>query len=156
MCPIDLSREARDFLDRHSHGHLATANRHGVPHVIPLCYARVGQTLYFVCDEKPKRNGPKQLKRLANLRENPHAALVVDDYDEDWRRLAYLLLQLDAEIISDPQEYAAALAELRARYPLYAAMSLCAEANPIVRLQPTSAHFWTATGYITRPAPQRS
>ena len=40
--------------------------------------------LYFVADEKPKRGPARALQRLVNLRENPRAALVVDDYDEDW------------------------------------------------------------------------
>jgi PPOX class probable F420-dependent enzyme len=144
MCPIELSREAREFLDRHARGHLATANRNGEPHVVPVCYACVHGDIYFVCDEKPKRAGPKHLKRLTNLRENPRAALVVDDYDEDWSKLAYLLVHLVAEIVTDPQEYAAALIALRRRYAPYIRMELQADTNPIVRLRPTSAHFWSA------------
>jgi len=143
MSPIELSREALEFLDRHARGHLATANRDGEPHVIPVCFARVGGDLYTVCDEKPKRAGAKQLKRLANLRENPRAALVVDDYDDEWSKLAYLLVHLVAAIVTDPGEYSTALAALRQRYAPYIGMPLRADTNPMVRLQPTSAHFWT-------------
>ena len=42
---------------------------------------------------------------------NPRAALVVDDYDADWSRLAYLLLHLDAAIVEDDAEYSAAFRE---------------------------------------------
>ena len=35
--------------------------------------------LYFVADEKPKRGAARDLLRLRNLRENPRAAVVVDD-----------------------------------------------------------------------------
>lgn len=142
MSPIELSDEALRFLDRHAVGHLATASRDGEPHVVPLCYARLDRHIYFVCDEKPKRRGAKELKRLANLRENPRAALVVDDYDDDWTKLSYLLLHLEATIVSDAAEYDAALLVLRARYPQYVAMGLSSDRNPIVRLQPVSAHFW--------------
>jgi hypothetical protein len=62
-----LSAEARAFLDAHEVGHLATADRAGTSHVVPLCYARLGDLLYFVADDKPKRRGPRALKRLANL-----------------------------------------------------------------------------------------
>ncbi len=144
MFPIELSEEAREFLDRHSHGHLATAARDGTPHVIPLCYTRVGKFLYFVCDEKPKRKSPRQLKRLANLRENPRAALVVDDYDQDWTKLAYLLLQVEGAIVSDAGEYRRALDALRSRYEQYAEMPLRRDNNPMVRLTPTNAHLWVA------------
>lgn len=142
MSLTELSDEALRFLDRHAVGHLATASRDGEPHVVPLCYARLDRHIYFVCDEKPKRRGPKELKRLANLRENPRAALVVDDYDDDWSKLAYLLLHLEATIVSDAVEYESALTALRARYPQYAVMPLQRERNPMVRLRPITAHFW--------------
>ena len=87
---MELSDAARTFLDAHAVGHLATADASGAPHVIPLCYARLGERLYFVADDKPKRHGPRGLKRLANIAANPRVALVVDDYDDDWRRLADL------------------------------------------------------------------
>lgn len=154
MSPIELSEEARRFLDRHTVGHLATASRDGTPHVVPLCYARIDRHIYFVCDDKPKRHGARELKRLANLRENPRAALVVDDYDDDWRKLSYLLLHLDAAVVDGEREYQTALAALRQRYAPYADMPLHLDRNPMVRLLPTSAHFWVAAS--ARPtAPSR-
>src|SRR5215475_12705283 len=104
----ELSTVARAFLDAHAVAHLATAGADGAPHVIPLCYARIGDRLYFVADDKPKRREPRALKRLANIAANPRVALVVDDYDTDWSRLAYLLLHLDAAVVDDEAEYAAA------------------------------------------------
>jgi coenzyme F420-0:L-glutamate ligase / coenzyme F420-1:gamma-L-glutamate ligase len=144
MSPIELGEEARRFLDRHRVGHLATASRDGDPHVVPLCYARVDRDIYFVCDDKRKRGGPKALKRLANLQENPRAALVVDDYGDDWSKLSYLLLHLEAAIVTDEGEYETALVALRRRYPPYAAMPLRRDRNPMVRLRPIGAHFWVA------------
>ena len=85
--------EARQFLEAHRVGHLATAGADGAPHVIPVCYALDDEAVYFVADEKPKRRPARELLRLRNLRANPRAALVVDDYDEDWTRLAYVLVR---------------------------------------------------------------
>jgi PPOX class probable F420-dependent enzyme len=140
-----LTEEARAFLDAHRVGHLATADASGAPHVVPLCYARVGDSIYFVCDEKPKRAGPRALKRLSNIAHNPRVALVIDDYDEEWSRLAFLLLRLQAEIVRDEDEYQRALGALRGRYPQYRAMSLKMSANPIVRLIPNRFHLWRAS-----------
>ena len=139
-----LSSEARAFLDAHAVGHLATADRAGTPHVIPLCYARLGDQLYFVADDKPKRHGPRALKRLANIADNPRAALVIDDYDADWSRLAYLLVHLDTALVDDPGEYAAALDALRRRYPPYRSMPLELDTHPMIRLTPRRWHLWRA------------
>lgn len=141
---MHLDADARAFLDRHEVGHLATVDADGAPHVVPLCYARLDDWLYFVSDDKPKRHGPRRLRRLANLAGQPRAALIVDDYDADWSRLAYLLLHLDAAPVDDPAEYAAALAALRARYPQYRTMALAPDTHPMVRLTPRRVHRWRA------------
>jgi PPOX class probable F420-dependent enzyme len=139
---MELSAAARAYLDAHAVGHLATAAADGAPHVIPLCYARIGDVLYFVADDKPKRRGPRALKRLANIEENPRVALVVDDYDPDWRRLAYLLIHLDAALVEDNAEYASGLSALRHRYAQYRSMPLRRESHPMVRMTPRRWHLW--------------
>lgn len=142
---MSLTDEARAFLDAHRVAHLATADRGGEPHVVPLCYARVGDRLYFVADDKPKRRGPRGLKRIANIAENPRVALVVDDYDEDWTRLAFLLLHSEAEIVADAGEYERALAALRVRYPQYRTMPLAPSTHPMVRMTPLRSHLWRSS-----------
>jgi PPOX class probable F420-dependent enzyme len=142
---MSLTEEERAFLDAHRIAHLATANAGGEPHVVPLCYGRLGDRLYFVADDKPKRRGPGRLKRLANIAENSRVALVVDDYDEDWTRLAFLLIHLDASIVADEAEYAGGLAALRARYPQYREMKLARATHPMVRMTPRRSHLWRAS-----------
>jgi PPOX class probable F420-dependent enzyme len=137
--------EARRFLEAHRVGHLATAGADGAPHVVPVCYALDDGALYFVADEKPKRRPARALQRLANLRENPRAALVVDEYDDDWTRLAWLLVRGPARAVEDPAAHAAALVLLRARYPQYRAMALDDPArHPIVRIEPARVVLWRA------------
>jgi PPOX class probable F420-dependent enzyme len=141
---MTLSDEAREFLDRHRVAHLATADIDGAPHVVPLCYARVGDTVYFVADDKPKKSGPRRLKRLSNILENSRVALVVDDYDEDWRRLAFLLVHLEARLVDTEAEYDEALVALRDRYSQYHRMALAKTTHPMVRLTPRRWHLWRA------------
>jgi len=139
------SAEARQFLEAHRVGHLATAGADGAPHVIPVCYALDDDALYFVADEKPKRRPARALRRLQNIRENPQAALVVDDYDEDWTRLAWVLVRGPARIV-DAGAHGAALVRLRARYSQYAVMALeVPDRNPIVRLEPARVTLWRAS-----------
>jgi PPOX class probable F420-dependent enzyme len=139
------SAEARRFLEAHRVGHLATAGADGAPHVVPVCYALDDGALYFVADEKPKRRPPRELVRLRNLRENPRAAVVVDDWDEDWTRLAWVLVRGPAGLVTAPEGHAAAVALLRARYPQYRPMRLDdPAANPVVRIEPERVVLWRA------------
>ncbi|MBI2962350.1 MAG: TIGR03668 family PPOX class F420-dependent oxidoreductase [Deltaproteobacteria bacterium] len=140
--PNVLSEPVRAFLDRSRVAHLATADRGGRPHVVPLCFARDQDRLYFVVDEKPKAPG-KTLKRLRNIAENPAVALLVDRYDDaDWTRLEYALVHGRAEVVGDAGEFARALGLLRARYPQYQKMRLEPERNALVRIVPSAVHHW--------------
>jgi len=68
---------------------------------------------------------------------------VVDDYDEDWSRLAWLQVRGRAEHVDDPAERSAALAALRARYRQYRAMDL--ESRPLLGITPTRVISWRAS-----------
>lgn len=138
-----LTDDERAFAERHRVAHFATADAAGAPHVIPICYALVGDTFYFVVDEKPKRTRTG-LKRLRNIEDNPRVAVVIDDYDEDWTRLGYLLIQGTAERVGDRAEYDYALSALRARYAQYRSMALAFDTHPMIRITARHSHLWRA------------
>lgn len=139
----DVPGDPRAWLHRARVGHLATADRCGRPSVVPVCFALDGSGIVIALDEKPKRVRPRQLRRVRNIQENPHVALVVDHYEEDWRRLRYVLVLGTAELL-DPgtSEHAAALRRLRRKYPQYRAMRL--EERPAVRITPHRVVAWAA------------
>jgi PPOX class probable F420-dependent enzyme len=139
------AENTRRFLETHRLGHLATTGPDGAPHVIPVCYALDDEALYFVADEKPKRRPARELERLRNLRANPRVALVVDEWDEDWTRLAWVLVRGTASFVDDAAAHAAALIRLRDRYAQYRAMPLDDPAvHPIVRIDPVRVRHWRA------------
>ena len=111
-----IADEHRRFLDAQRVARLATADAAGRPHVVPVCYALAEDNLYFTIDEKPKRGSGARLKRLANIRENPQVALVVDRYDEDWSRLGWVMVQGQADILATGDEHDQAQVRLRDRY----------------------------------------
>jgi PPOX class probable F420-dependent enzyme len=135
-----LTDQQRRFLDAQRVARLATADAVGRPHVVPICYVLTGDTVYFTIDEKPKKKPAAGLKRLANLRENPFAALVVDRYDEDWSRLGWVMLQGRAEVLESGPEHDRAQATLRARYPQLAAMRI--EALPVIAVRVDHVASW--------------
>jgi PPOX class probable F420-dependent enzyme len=134
-----LTERQRAFLDRRRVGHLATADAGGAPHLIPVCYAVDGMTLYITIDEKPKRQ-ERPLKRLRNILENPQAAFIVDRYDEDWHRLGWVMLRGRAEILDSGVEHDHAQALLTARYKQYRAMNLAG--LPVIALRIARATDW--------------
>ena len=52
---------------------------------------------------------PSKLKRLKNIRENPNVALVIDHYDEDWRKLGYVLIFGKARILQSGEKHRSAV-----------------------------------------------
>src|SRR5215213_8113366 len=72
------------FLQAQRVGRLATATSDAAPHVIPVCYACDGTSLYIALDAKPKRVAPERLRRIRNILENPRVALLIDRYSDDW------------------------------------------------------------------------
>ena len=138
-----ISAEQQAFLDQARVGRLATADAAGKPHVIPVCYACDGVSLYIALDAKPKRVAPERLKRVRNILANPQVALVVDHYAEDWNELAYLLINGRAELLPPASaEHGQAVALLRARYTQYNTMPI--HEQPIIAIRPESLVEWRA------------
>ena len=122
---------------------LATLDTKGGPHIVPVCFVYDGKAFYTAIDRKPKRVSPERLVRLQNIRAVSRVALLIDEYDEDWTRLWYVLIRGKAESIpnSDHQERASAIRKLRIKYPQYARGMLGNDA-PIIRITPERTTFW--------------
>jgi PPOX class probable F420-dependent enzyme len=134
-----LTERQRRFLGASRVGHLATADAQGAPHLIPVCYAADGNTLYITIDEKPKRRDVP-LKRVRNILDNPQAAFVVDRYDEDWSRLGWVMLRGSAEILDAGAEHDRAQGLIVARYPQLRTMRLAE--LPVIALRIARATDW--------------
>ena len=131
------------FLSLARVGRLATSDREGAPHNIPICFwFDAPARFYFIIDEKPKRLGGAGLKRMRNIAANPQVALVIDNYEEDWSNLAYVLVHGEAQMVDDSAEYMLALRNLRDKYRQYRDMTLAPGRNPLVRIDARRAHAW--------------
>jgi PPOX class probable F420-dependent enzyme len=135
-----LTRNASRLLRAARVAHLATADRNGQPHVIPICFVFDGKNFYSPIDEKPKRTAPQKLKRVKNIRENPQVALVIDTYNEDWCKLAWILIFGVARVLKSGARYHRAVTLLRKKYPQYRAMKI--DQLPIIRITPKRLRAW--------------
>jgi PPOX class probable F420-dependent enzyme len=134
-----LMDNQRRFLETSRVAHLATADAAGVPHLVPVCYAVDGASLYITVDEKPKRQDIP-LKRLRNIQQNPAVAVTVDRWAEDWSRLAWVMMRGRADILHNGSEHDTAQTLLRERYPQYRPMAI--ETLPVIAVRIQRVVSW--------------
>jgi PPOX class probable F420-dependent enzyme len=140
LMAVLLSRKETAFVRSARIAHLATAGANGQPMVIPICFVYDGKHYYSPIDEKPKRVEPGKLRRLRNIVENSRVALIIDRYDEDWRRLAYILITGKARVLTTGIKYRRAIGLLRRKYRQYRAMAI--ETRPMVMITPKHFKSW--------------
>ena len=97
--------------------HLATVRPDGGPHVVPMVFALVGDRVYSAVDAKPKRS--RDLQRLANIRHDPRCSLLVDHYEDDWRRLWWVRADGRGEVVDAPSPADPGIRALVQRFPRY-------------------------------------
>ena len=137
----ELSPSQDLFLRSARHGHLATADAKGRPHVVPVCYVFDGQAIYSVLDAKPKSTPLRQLRRVRNILANPQVSLIVDHYEEDWSRLRYVMVLGEAGLLQEGEEWARAIVMLREKYPQYQEMDL--DESPVIKITPARFIPWS-------------
>jgi PPOX class probable F420-dependent enzyme len=115
---------------------LATVDAAGRPHVLPICFAIEGGTLYTAVDEKPKRT--RRLQRLANIEVNPAVEVLIDHYEDDWSLLRWVRLRGTARIVEDRH----AVELLAAKYPQYREQP---PAGPVIAVTIEERSEWTAS-----------
>lgn len=93
---------------------LATVNPNGTPHLVPICFALVGDRVVTVVDHKPKTT--TNLQRLTNVRANPAVTLLVDHWDEDWSNLWWIRIDGRAFVAESNTDVDPLLPELHGKY----------------------------------------
>jgi PPOX class probable F420-dependent enzyme len=122
-------------------GRLATLGAERRPHLVPICFALEGETLYSAVDEKPKRS--KRLKRLKNIRRHPDVTVLVDHYEEDWTRLWWVRLDGVATVLEQGLERERALELLQAKYEQYRAEP---PTGPVIAVRVARWRAWSSIG----------
>jgi PPOX class probable F420-dependent enzyme len=109
--------DLRDRAARERVARLATIDPDGRPHLVPIVFALVGDTLYSAVDAKPKRS--RTLRRIENARERPEVTVLFDHYEDYWAQLWWVRLRGRARVLDGGEEATRALAALTAKYEQY-------------------------------------
>ena len=137
--------EISDLLASWPVGRLAMVSAaSGGPWVTPVVFASAGASIWTPIDGKPKSGAP--LARLANAQADPRAALLLDEYSQDWSRLWWVRIEGTAcarRIGSAPRGAAAeAIAALRAKYPHYRSVPLFSGPPTLLELSIDRVRGW--------------
>jgi PPOX class probable F420-dependent enzyme len=125
---------------------LATVDPVGLPRLVPICFVLdpTDDVVWTPLDEKPKTtDDPLALARVRDILERPAVSVLVDRWDEDWARLAWVRIHGTAALVKpgDPGHTPAVIA-LRARYAQYAGHAL--EARPMIAIAVDRVSTWGA------------
>jgi PPOX class probable F420-dependent enzyme len=118
---------------------LATTDPDGRPHLVPIVFVLDGETLYTAVDEKPKRS--RTLRRIENARARPDVTVLVDHYEEDWRRLWWVRLRGRARVLDGGDEAERALDLLTQKYDQYRKQP---PRPPVLAIDVTEWRGWAA------------
>ncbi|MHA2226803.1 MAG: pyridoxamine 5'-phosphate oxidase family protein [Candidatus Hodarchaeales archaeon] len=93
---IEISNDARKFLEEGRVLRIATVDKNGSPRLAPFCYWIQDDVVYILT--RP------ETKTVRNLRRNPEAAIMVDHYDEDWSQLKFCMIKGETTLIEEKEE----------------------------------------------------
>ena len=93
--------QVKSLIDRVRVARLATVDSdNNRLHLVPVVFVFDGSYFFIPIDEKRKKVKPEKLKRIKNIRNNPNVALLIDEYSEDWTKLAFVMIQGKGTIIT--------------------------------------------------------
>ncbi len=126
---------------------LATIDPHGRPRLVPVCFIieATDDRLRLVTplDDKPKATDDKRaLARVRDIAARPAVSVLVERWDEDWTRLAWLRLHGAATLVEPADVPPDAIQRLRTKYPQYATHDL--ESSPMIAIGIGRATSWGA------------
>jgi len=140
---MDIDPTIEKFIERARIARLATANSESQSHLVPVVFVFDDSHFFIPIDEKRKTITPEKLKRVTNINENPSVVLLIDDYSEDWTKLAFVLIQGKASIVNKLQDDETQLQEaykkLLIKYPQYQKIGI---GNMCIIVKPEKISSW--------------
>jgi PPOX class probable F420-dependent enzyme len=127
---------ALEMLEEARVARLGLLDEGDLPRVLPVTFAPFEGALWSAIDRKPKR--PGEPARVRRLRRRPEATLLVDRYDDDWSRLAWV--EVRGRVSVEP--LGPALDALAQKYPQYVEEP---PQGPLLRLAPQRFACWRAS-----------
>lgn len=149
-----LDDDQRAFLAGARRAVLATIDPRGRPRPVPICFVLDPSRpiVYTPLDEKPKRVArPNDLARVRDILVDPRVTILVDHWDEDWSRLAWLRCTGHAMLIEPAKggDFMRVIGALRSKYRQYETQSI--DERPMLRIVIERVTAWSAAMSLSPP-----
>ena len=140
-------KEIQEIIDRSRVARLGVINLSGEPEVMPIVFARVGESLVSPIDGKPKSS--PRLRRLDAIRKNSRVGLVIDFFSEDWDALCWIKMSAGARIaVGDDPDFPLFESALRNKYPQYKSIPLFLGEPTAIVFSVYDTKWWASGGVV--------
>jgi len=131
---MKLTKREADFVKSQGVARLATIGADGAPHNVPVCPVYDRGKVYVGTET--------EAKKVRNIRSNPRASIVFDQYRDSWNGLRGVMLQCNARIV-EQKEFKNIRKKLYEKYPKYESESALEPGESvIVELSPDKKFTW--------------
>ncbi len=130
-----LSGKVLAFIRSQRVARVATVGNGRKPHSVPVCIVFVSGRLYFA--------SAKNARKVRNIRSHPTVALSFDQYSENWKHLAGVMIVGKGAIIDQGAAFRRVRQALYRKYKQYARIAPIEEGDSvIVSVSPTETFSW--------------
>jgi len=119
-----MSGKVLAFIRSQRVARVATVGPHGAPHNVPVCIVFVSGRLYFASD--------KEARKVRNIRSHPTVALSFDEYSENWKHLAGVMVVGKAAVVDQGATFRRVRQALYRKYKQYARMAPIEEGESVI------------------------
>ena len=139
--PLKLNQKTMALIKEAKVARLATVDQKLHPYVVPVVFVFHENSFFIPLDEKSKTVNPKNLKRVKNIEKNPNVTLLIDKYQNDWKKLFFLMIQGKAKVIDGNNKLMDKIHKLLvSKYPQYKKIGI---GNSCIKIEPTKVRFWS-------------
>jgi len=124
---------------------LATVDRNSISYVVPVVFVFHNNSFYIPLDEKTKSVNTRKLKRVKNIEKNSNVTLLIDEYQNNWKKLYFLMIHGKAAIVEQKREKLINEVHklLISKYSQYKKIGIV---NSCIKIRPQKAIFWKYQG----------
>jgi len=138
---LKLNQKTMTLIKRAKVARLATVDQKSQPYVVPVVFVFHENSFFIPLDEKVKSVNPRKLKRVKNIEKNPNVTLLIDKYQNDWKKLFFLMIHGKATVIDGKNNKLMDKIHklLISKYPQYKKIGV---GNSCIMINPSKVTFW--------------
>jgi len=137
---LKLNQKTKALIKGAKVARLATVDQKLHPYVVPVVFVFYENSFFIPLDEKTKTVNSRNLKRVKNIEKNPNVTLLIDKYQNNWKKLFFLMIHGKAKMIDGNSKLMDKIHKLLiSKYPQYKKIGI---GNSCIRINPTKVTFW--------------